>query len=952
MSNLKLEVLFNAVDKLSGPIKTIIGGSKTLSDAFKKTSSELKALEAQQRKISGFRQLKEQSEKTAQAIEQNKETLKQLKTAMNIGAPTEQMVKDLARAEAAQKRLKAAQKNQGSEMTALVRELNQAGISVDNLADDESELKNKIHLTTMEINKQKESLERHQKAQKQYEQMQGRMAKASDLAKKGLAIGAVGTAGMAYTLKQYEDAEDAAMGLRVSMMQANGQVSKEYAEINKLANGLGTKLPGTTADFQNMMAVLIQQGISAKAILGGVGEAAGYLGVQMKMPFADAAEFAAKMQDATKTTEKDMLGLMDVIQRSYYLGVDSGNMLQGFAKISAGMKTIKAEGLEGAKAIAPLLVMADQAAMAGEAAGNAYSKIFKSMMDTKGIAKALKDSGTGIQMNFTDGKGEFGGLDKMFKQLEKLKGLSTEKRLPILSDMFGNDAETIQALNLLIDKGQTGYNEVIAKMQKQADLQTRVNAQLSTLKNLKDAAGGTFTSMLALFGEQLAPQFKILITGFTNVTENVTTWAQKNPELANTIAKVVAGGVLLVGGISAIALGLVSILGPLAMLRMSLGVLGGGFGIITGFLKLFLMPIKILGTSLLWLGKIFLTVSRFIMANPIILAVTALATIGYLIYKNWEPIKGFFGTLWTGITSTFNTGINYLKSIIKSIDSVFANNPILNVLLPFIGIPRMIIANWSGITSFVSSVWLSITTGASNAWNSIIGYFSPIGAWFSAKWEYLKSLTSVAWSGIKAIVSDAWNGLITVVTNNSLFQNIVAGWTTIFTYLGTLKDRMLSIGRNIIDGLVSGIKSGFDGLKSIWTTINSYMPSFMKKKMDIRSPSHVMAGLGGHVVDGISVGVNRQTPALQTQFSKTLGVFDTSAKTDTTNKTIRTTPVKPLMVSGKNPPSFMSNDTINVHIHVKEGSVVKGTADALRQELRRVAQEEQNAKRKFLTDTE
>lgn len=36
MADLKLEVLFNAVDKLSGPIKTIVGGSKTLSDAFKR----------------------------------------------------------------------------------------------------------------------------------------------------------------------------------------------------------------------------------------------------------------------------------------------------------------------------------------------------------------------------------------------------------------------------------------------------------------------------------------------------------------------------------------------------------------------------------------------------------------------------------------------------------------------------------------------------------------------------------------------------------------------------------------------------------------------------------------------------------------------------------------------------------------------------------------------------
>ncbi|HHP8773720.1 TPA: phage tail tape measure protein [Acinetobacter baumannii] len=846
MADLKLEVLFNAVDKLSGPIKTIVGGSKTLSDAFKKTSSELKALEAQQRKISGFRQLKEQSEKTTQAIEQNKETLKQLKTAMNIGAPTQQMVKDLARAEAAQKRLKAAQKNQGTEMTALVRELNQAGISVDKLADDESELKNKIHLTTMEINRQKESLERHQKAQKQYEQMQGRMAKASDLAKKGLAIGAVGTAGMAYSLKQYEDAEDAAMGLRVSMMQANGQVSKEYAQINKLANGLGTKLPGTTADFQNMMAVLIQQGISAKAILGGVGEAAGYLGVQMKMPFADAAEFAAKMQDATKTTEKDMLGLMDVIQRSYYLGVDSGNMLQGFAKISAGMKTIKAEGLEGAKAIAPLLIMADQAAMAGEAAGNAYSKIFKSMMDSKGIAKALKDSGTGIQMNFTDGKGEFGGLDKMFKQLEKLKGLSTEARLPILSDMFGNDAETIQALNLLIDKGQVGYNEVVAKMQKQAALQTRVNAQLGTLKNLRDAAGGTFTSMLALFGEQLAPQFKMLITGFTNITENVTAWAQKNPVLANTIAKVVAGGILLVGGISALALGLVTILGPLAMLRMSLGVLGGGFGIITGLFKMFLMPIKILGTSLLWLGKIFLTVSRFMMANPIILAITLIATAAFLIYKYWTPISGFFVGIWNTVKTAFNGGIK--------------------------GVSALII-NWS-----------------------------PIGLFYAA---FAKVLS---WFGVD------------------------------------LPSKFTGFGAMILTGLKNGIMSKIGEVKTALSGAVTGVIEKARNLLGIHSPSRVFMGIGDYTMQGLSLGIsqNQNLPVKATQ-QATQNVIGTGT-------TAKVTPVTPIQAQRGG--SFISNDTIQITIKAEHGQPVRETARALRAEMLRLQQEERDARRRFLTDTE
>lgn len=73
----------------------------------------------------------------------------------------------------------------------------------------------------------------------------------------------------------------------------------------------------------------------------------------------DAAEFAAKLQDATQTTEKDMMSLMDVIQRGYYAGVDR-NMLQGFANISSAMDIIKQKGLDAAKTFSPLLVMADQ----------------------------------------------------------------------------------------------------------------------------------------------------------------------------------------------------------------------------------------------------------------------------------------------------------------------------------------------------------------------------------------------------------------------------------------------------------------------------------------------------------------------------------------------------------------------------------------------------------------
>ena len=169
MSKLKLEVLFGAVDKLTGPMKTIVGGSKTMADALKKTNGELKDLEAQQRKISGFRQLTAQSEKTAQALAKNKQTISELKAALKINPEVQENVTALARAEAAHKCLMGVQKSQRTELTGMAQEFNKAGIQMDRLNDEESDLKNKIHLTTMELNKQKESLGKHTEAQKKYE---------------------------------------------------------------------------------------------------------------------------------------------------------------------------------------------------------------------------------------------------------------------------------------------------------------------------------------------------------------------------------------------------------------------------------------------------------------------------------------------------------------------------------------------------------------------------------------------------------------------------------------------------------------------------------------------------------------------------------------------------------------------------------------------------------------
>jgi phage-related tail protein len=67
--------------------------------------------------------------------------------------------------------------------------------------------------------------------------------------------------------------------------------------------------------------------------------------------------------------------------------------------------------------------------------------------------------------------------------------------------------------------------------------------------------------------------------------------------------------------------------------------------------------LKGLGRALMWVGlkalpvvgKAILWIGRALMANPIGLAVMAIAGGAYLIIKYWEPLKGIFDKIWSGI---------------------------------------------------------------------------------------------------------------------------------------------------------------------------------------------------------------------------------------------------------------------------------------------------------------
>lgn len=107
--------------------------------------------------------------------------------------------------------------------------------------------------------------------------------------------------------------------------------------------------------------------------------------------------------------------------------------------------------------------------------------------------------------------------------------------------------------------------------------------------------------------------------------------------------------------------------------------------------------------------------------------------------------------------------------------------------------------------------------------------------------------------------------------------------------------------------------------------------------MDIHSPSRVMAGLGGHIVDGIGVGMLQRKPALESQFNSVLGTFNSSANTPSINA-ISPSPRSTTPSMGGNSQSNAVNDkkqNITIVIHAAPGQDVNQLADLVAQKLNR-----------------
>lgn len=642
MADMRMQLILDLREKVLGPLNRIRGGSQEAAQALKSTRDQLRDLDKAQQDLTGLRTTRIQlrgQQRDLQELqgklgghnaglqdqrERHRQITASLKTARQAHANLTRALEDGATAtpefsrqlEMARIRLLSSQsayersnasiskyraqiKNTQGDIAQLTgkvasgqervqgykRRLQDAGIGTDRLGIKSRSLRTQIDTATAALDRQKQSLAALKVQQERVGALKAQHGKAmmhtGMMAATGVGMVAGGRAmarPVQATLGTYAQQESASSQLRASMMQADGSVSAEFEQIDALAKRLGDRLPGTTADFVNMMTVLRKEGISAQAILGGTGEAAALLGVQLEMPVVEAAAFAAKMQDATQATEGEMLGLMDMLQKNAYLGADQNYQLAGITKMAGAMGLLRKKGVEAYKDLSPLLVMMNQAGMTdGSSAGNAIDKIFAAGLNGKKLAKTnAMLSGKGIKLNFAGKDGKFAGIENLFKQLDKLKALGDNDVLKtaVLSELFGTDAQNMQVLRNFMAKGFDGYKDATAKMEAQASLQQRVESQLGTLSNVMEAAQGGFTNVMASIGATVQGDAKGIINAIGDVSSRIGGWVKEHPALTANITRAVAALAALTVGLGVLLVPLALIAGKVMLVRFGLGMLG------------------------------------------------------------------------------------------------------------------------------------------------------------------------------------------------------------------------------------------------------------------------------------------------------------------------------------------------------------------------------------------
>lgn len=745
--NLRLQVLLSAVDKLTRPLKNITQSSSATARALKTAQQQVKALNKQAGQIDGYRKLSRDIGITRNQLNQAQERVKALATTMHSAtAPTAAMQREFAKARQEAQRLKE-QYNQLTQAQQRSRTtLRNAGINTQNLSQRQRELRQNLDAASRSMEQQRKRLEQLNRQQQRINRARASYAAATDARNKLAGFGAATMAtgaGMFYggsrmIIPGYDF--DAGMS-RVQALTRTDKDSEELKQLREQARQLGASTSFTANDVASGQGFLAMAGYSPDKIEKAIphmldlAKAAG-----MDSQLAEVTDIASNIQSAWKISADQMQRVADSLTFTFtssntdlrmlgetmkYVGPAAQSAGQDFETMSAMIGMLGNVGIQGSQAGTSLRMSLLRLAAQPKKAREALDELNVSVADSAGQMKPMPQL--------------LAELSAAFSALG-INGIGNVRRMAFIKDIFG--VESSSAMMELLDK-QSSLDPSLRIEAYAEQVKSSLGTAGKVAKTMADNMKGDVQGLQSAWEDLGIGMFESVDSPLRAVTQRITAairavgqWIKENPQLTATLVKVGAAVGIFAVALGSILLMLAAIIGPMAMLKLSLSVLGIKGGSALGLL---INAFKGIGKAVIWLGRVML-------ANPILAVVALIAGAAIWIWQNWDWLGPKFAALWNSIKTT-------------------------------------IVEVWAAITDTINNAWDGIKNIVSNALAAIVNFFTS--------WN-LASVFTIVWDNVLNSFGGLPHKFVEIGGNimQGLKQGIVAKWESI-------KQGVLDLGSNI-----------------------------------------------------------------------------------------------------------------------------------------------------------
>ncbi len=626
-TNLRLQVILNAVDKLTRPFRTAQASSKELATAIQQSRARLKELDAQAGKIEGFRKTSAQLAVTGNNLKAAREEAARLATQFT----------DSNRPTAAQARLLEQAKNRVSELQTKYNGLrqsvqkqrlvlNEAGMDTRKLSSAQRELRQNADETRQALDRQQKSLKRLGEQQTRVNAVRERYSRSLEVRDRIAGAGATtSAAGLAMgapvvaAVRSYASMEDAMKGVAKQvngLRDDDGNRTARFYEMQDAIKAASEQLPmeNGAVDY----AALVEGGArmnvanpndsweDQKRDLLAFASTAAKAATAFELPANELSEGLGKIASLYKVPTRNIEQLGDALNylddNAMSKGADIIDVLQRMGGVADRLDFRKAAALGStflSLGAAPEVAASAANAMVRELSiATMQSDRFMDGMDM------LKLKPEELEKQMTKD-----AMGTILRVMEKVEKLPQDKRLSAMTMLFGKEygddaaklannlPELRRQLQLTAGSGANG------SMQKESDInRDSLSAQWMLVKT---GAQNGFSSL----GETLRQPLMDIMDYVKSLTGALRHWIEVNPQLAGTLIKVAASTAAITLGLGTLAVVVAAVLGPLAVLRFGLSMLG------VKTLPSVFTAVTSTGSALTWLANAPLSLLRRGMAS-------------------------------------------------------------------------------------------------------------------------------------------------------------------------------------------------------------------------------------------------------------------------------------------------------------------------------------------------